>query len=707
VFEIAVALLVIGLPIMLATGRKERQRVIAASTGTFPIPDTPVTKHLTWRKAILGGALAFGALTAIVIAYSAMRAMGIGSIGTLQAKGLIKERQPILLADFESRAADTTLGPTLTEAFRVDLSQSKTVKLVDGQAVSDALVRMQKPASTTMKPALALEVAQREGIPAVVAGQIDAVGKSYVLSVRVLSAADGAALTAVRETATGDADLIPALDRLSRALRERIGESLVSIRTDQPLQHVTTGSLDALRKYTQAVRLSDTGDEEGAIPLLREAVAIDTGFAMAWRKLSSLISNNGGSTELSAAAATRAYQHRDRLPELEKQAATASYFDFADHDPQKAILAYRAMLTIDPDNDIALNNLSFALTNTGQYAEGESLAVRCMNRGQFANCPFHAVRAQLLQRRLPAAESTLTRWRRASPNDPNARWVAIGIASWRGDYEAADERSRELAESQKGSPYWLSVAAHTTASIAGVEGKIARAEEQMRHAADLNESRGALDQYLIEMMRLARFDFRSRNHAADAIALVDSALAKHPLATMDANDRPYSEVAITYALLGRIDEAQRLVSERDRAVSPGMEKGDPDRFTAAGQIAFAQGRYAEAVTAFQASLPENLCTNCGLFNTAFAYAKLNQPDSARVYYERYINEGGTFRIFGDANFLPASYQRLGEIYEAKGDRKRAVEYYGKLVALWKNADPELQPIVKDAKERVARLSGER
>ena len=61
-------------------------------------------------------------------------------------------------------------------------------------------------------------------------------------------------------------------------------------------------------------------------------------------------------------------------------------------------------------------------------------------------------------------------------------------------------------------------------------------------------------------------------------------------------------------------------------------------------------------------------------------------------------------MFGDAINLAATYQRLGELYETKGDRKRAVECYEKLIALWKNADPELQPRVADARQRLARLT---
>jgi tetratricopeptide (TPR) repeat protein len=54
--------------------------------------------------------------------------------------------------------------------------------------------------------------------------------------------------------------------------------------------------------------------------------------------------------------------------------------------------------------------------------------------------------------------------------------------------------------------------------------------------------------------------------------------------------------------------------------------------------------------------------------------------------------------------LAGSYKRLGELYEARGDRQKAMLYYTKFVELWKNADPELQPKVAEVKKRLARLT---
>ena len=39
-----------------------------------------------------------------------------------------------------------------------------------------------------------------------------------------------------------------------------------------------------------------------------------------------------------------------------------------------------------------------------------------------------------------------------------------------------------------------------------------------------------------------------------------------------------------------------------------------------------------------------------------------------------------------------------------GDTAKALEYYGRMVELWKNADPELQPVVQDVKKRIAALT---
>ena len=63
VFWGAGVLLAVGLPIMVVTGMRERRRAIARTTAAHEaLPETGVSRWLTWRKALLGGGLAFSGL---------------------------------------------------------------------------------------------------------------------------------------------------------------------------------------------------------------------------------------------------------------------------------------------------------------------------------------------------------------------------------------------------------------------------------------------------------------------------------------------------------------------------------------------------------------------------------------------------------------------------------------------------------------------
>ena len=83
-----------------------------------------------------------------------------------------------------------------------------------------------------------------------------------------------------------------------------------------------------------------------------------------------------------------------------------------------------------------------------------------------------------------------------------------------------------------------------------------------------------------------------------------------------------------------------------------------------------------------------------------------QADSSLHYWEGYLKT--TWGIPNiDANSLPLAYRRLGELYEQRGNREQALDYYGRFVDLWKGADFELQSVVTEVKNRMARLAGER
>ncbi len=699
----AVVLLLVGLPIVVATGLVERRRGVARAIGA-PAAVGP-SRWLTWQRTVAGLGLAFGALGVGAAGYMAMRLLGIGPVGTLVASGVLKNRESLILADFENRTADSTLGPSLTAAFRVDLSESPTVRLMDGAAIAEALRRMERRATTPLDPGLAREIAQREDVKAVVRGEIDPLGRGYVLSASLIAAADGHVLTALRETADNDAALIGAVDRLSRKLRERIGESLKSIRAAPPLEQVTTASLDALRRYSDGARAEQEGDWERAAASYRDATALDTGFATASWRLAVMLYDSRASDSAFAAAMTAAFRHRDRLPEIERYLAIGRYYEYyerADDGWHQATAAYRAVLERDPDNIIALNDLSRVLFEGRRYQEAETLAVRAMGLGRRIGPFINAALAQMGQGRYADAQATLDRFARIAPHNPLILAVSFTVAGSRGDYAAAERDLRQLRAEQRESAVWQAASSAGLAWLNEVRGRLGQAARDLADFMAVSEQRGVASSYVVGAIRRGLLDVRYRHRPLAGVTAVEAALGRHPLSSIPTLNRPYLALAAFYAEAGRPEAARRLLAEYERLVPERTRRGHPGRLTAAAAIALAEGRVEDAILGYRAWIEQAENPADGLFELATTYERAREPDSALAVYERSVTAPGVrapLVLFDpvDARAFAATLQRLGALHRARGEHAKARDYYGRFVDLWKDADPELQPIVAEAR----------
>jgi tetratricopeptide (TPR) repeat protein len=104
--------------------------------------------------------------------------------------------------------------------------------------------------------------------------------------------------------------------------------------------------------------------------------------------------------------------------------------------------------------------------------------------------------------------------------------------------------------------------------------------------------------------------------------------------------------------------------------------------------------------------PVNECTACLPAALGRAFDQANMPDSAIAYFETYLATPALDRTVMDRDpmLLAGVYRRLGELYEARGDRMKAVAYDTRFIDLWKAADPELQPELREVRARLARLT---
>jgi tetratricopeptide (TPR) repeat protein len=194
---------------------------------------------------------------------------------------------------------------------------------------------------------------------------------------------------------------------------------------------------------------------------------------------------------------------------------------------------------------------------------------------------------------------------------------------------------------------------------------------------------------------------------------IDKSLAAYPMQRLAAADRPYFRAAQAYAIAGRPEKGRAILAEYQRNITDTarLRLQAPAYHHALAEVALAEHKPLVALAEFRRSdvasdgYAAGECAPCAAFDLARAFDQADQPDSAIAMYERYLatpfwDKLGTI----DAIALAGTHKRLGELYEARSDRQKAIAHYSQFVDLWKNADPDLQPRVAEVKRRIVRLS---
>jgi tetratricopeptide (TPR) repeat protein len=715
VFPFALLLLLIGLPIIVATAMVQgRYAAAIASAQTAPVDSQqpappmpePATHHklFTWRNAVMGAGLAIVLLIVVTSGFMFMRNRGIGPVGSLVASGMLAEQAPIVLAQFES--PDPSIGSAATEALRIDLSQSDVVALVDPASLTEALARMERSPDAKLTLEMAREVAVREGYAAVIAGEITAVGNGYVLTSRIVDAASGQTLASDRQSAANADEIIPAIDRLSAKMRERIGESYSDLRADDPLDQVTTGSLEALQKYSEAIEIFEAGgDESVGNALLEEAVELDPGFAMAWRKLG--LTRTGGRARR-IEAMERAFEARDRLTERERLHTEAIYYSQISRDYQASITAYERLIELDPNDDWALNNIGVVYDeDLGDYALAEQYYERANAADSSNVLSFrNAARTEINQGKLDEAETSLDRIFGMFPNDRTAAGLRVSLETNRGDYAAA-QAAAERFDDLPSDPAVLMSKTGWLASIAATQGRLVEAEALAIESARHHEESGRSSPMLSMAQVLVWVDLNVRGDTVRAAARLAEYMESDGFHDSDPLSRDYSDVLVLLASTGSREDVESMIAEFESEVPDEYRQDmDDDYLDWEGTLLTREDRHAEAIALY--TQRENRgCSLCRYMPLAHIFDAAGARDSAIAYYESYVNAFAAYRAFWDGNLLGPSLERLGQLYDETGDLDNAALYYARFVELWAEADDELQPRVQAAQARLDEILRER
>ncbi|HEY0672898.1 MAG TPA: BTAD domain-containing putative transcriptional regulator [Longimicrobiales bacterium] len=656
-------------------------------------------------------------ITAVVL----LPTLGAYVVRTADDASEFRMSNGVVVADFVNRTNEAHLAAAVTVALNIDLAQSTAIRVAAAPHVGAVLARMGQDTVTLLTEQLAREVAVREGLKAVLRGEVVAVGSAYLISAQLITADSGRVLLSTREKASDANDVIAAVDRLSERLRKKMGDSLRGARANKPLEAVTTGSLEALKLYSaglRAVRYSDTGDgrtsgglparvrpDDRAISLFEQAIAHDSTFASAYRILGVHLYWLDDQRSRVRELLTRAYGLRHRLTERERLHTEGTYFHLVTAEYDRAIACFEQLLELDAKDVVAIQNLGFLYFRRQDFARAVEMYERDWTlRGGVPAMLY--ISALLGAGRVERADSLLEYF--AKLDSTGGLWHAelIRIRAGRGDLAAVDTllpRMRALAAN--GEPSIRYQAKRMTALW-----KIWRGSYREGVAMLQGPSRATS---LGLELSLARFEVYVLHDSVRARKRLDAALVRIPPESLPAADRPYVFLANVYAHAGdhkRAAEFQRL--SRWTPLPYTFAAAVPYRFyTVEALGAAANGDIHRAREVMAAVDREAGCTyetQWRHLNRAKMEEMAGDADSAIAALERLVAEPeckltlSWSDLWGPVTQAHA-HERLAQLYDARGDSARAALHYAHFIALWPDPDPELRPRWRSAKKRLAEL----
>jgi eukaryotic-like serine/threonine-protein kinase len=602
----------------------------------------------------------------------------------------LTEQDTILLADFDNKTGDAVFDDALKQGLAAQLQQSPFLNLLPDSKARQTLRLMNHPPNERMTRDVAREVCQRQELKALVAGTIAKFDRNYSLALEVVNCQTGDTIALTQAQADGKDQVLSALSHAASDLREKLGESLTSIKKfDVPIDQLTTGSLDALKAYSLAFDRSNKGKYFESVPLFRHATELDPNFAYAYALLAGnyIILNQ---PRHAADNAARAFALKDRLSEREKLYVT-NYYDVAvTGELDKSVEDLEVYKRTYPEDFRPPGNLSLTYSLLGQFEKSEGEARESVRLNPNISAWNVTLGTALIRLdRFGEAKKTFEGALQLNLDDARIHSGLYQIAFIDHDATAMQEQldwARGLPEEY--------FAADLQTSTAAYLGQWRQAQDSGRRAIELAgrvDVKEVAGRYAAEQSLRAAVLGRceqTRNYNTQSLAL-------------ERNQVTLSRVALSQALCGD-GQAQTLIDE--------LNKQRPGDTIVNGlwlpvihaAIELTHGNAAQAVESLEpARAYEPAAEFWPQYIRGLAYLKMNKGTEAAAEFQRILDHRGGAPL---SILYPLANRGLADAAFLSGDQAVARRTYEDFLAQWKDADDDL-PVLIAAKTRLANLKG--
>jgi serine/threonine protein kinase/tetratricopeptide (TPR) repeat protein len=646
-------------------------------------PSTQVRTAITrdWRF-VIPAAVVLGAIVSAALYWRSTKAHAL------------TEKDSILLTDFVNTTGDSVFDGTLKQALAVQLEQSPYLNLVPESRIQEALRYMGRPSGERITSDVAKEICLREGVKAMLTGSIASLGSHYVITVGAVNAQTGDSLAREQVEADDKEQVLKSLDKAASSLRQKLGESLGSVRQfATPLQAATTSSLEALQAFSLGQAEHQKFNDEGAIPHLKRAIELDPNFAMALATLG-VAHNNVGDNRSAVGYIQRAFDVRDRTSEREKFYISSHYYGTSRRQLEKAVEIYEQWKQIYPRDAVPRDNLALDYESMGQHEKAvanASEAIRLDPKDRYAYQNL-AGGYQFLGRYDEAkavADQAI-----AQKVEPWTIYITLyALAFIRGD-EAAMRQEVERAQGKPQEPIVL---------ILEAEGECAQGRiKKGRASYTRSVSAAKIHDYK---------EFAANALAAEATCDSELGFLKEARQAMtaalslpDSRDSR-SIAAYVFAREGDAAQSQKLVSDLAKEWPFDTLLNQVWLPLAQATNDIQRNQPAEAIARLESAMPYEWggppsgAVYWPTYIRGEAFLKLRDGVKAAVEYQKILDHRG---IAPTSELYSLARLGVGRAYALQGDTPKARASYQDFFALWKDADPDI-PILKEAKAEYAKL----
>ena len=639
-----------------------------------------------WNRKLLAG---IGAAVLLVAA-----AVGTWLYRQSHPTAKLGEKDTIVLADFVNTTGDPVFDGTLKQALAIQLEQSPFLNVLSDGKVSATLKMMNRPADERLTHDVAREVCLRSNSKALLEGSISAVGTHYLIGLKALNCQTGDNLASAEAEAANRDNVLKRLGEAGDELREKLGESLISVkRFNKPLDEVTTSSLEALKAYSTGRSMQAAKGDAESVPYHQQAITLDPNFARAYAALGMAKYNLRESTAASENF-RKAFELRDRVSERERFYIEAAYYSFATGELDKANQVYRQWAQEYPADSAPHVNLSLNYLVMGQFekAAEEARAAITVSPASVAGYA-NLIDAYLALDRVDEAKAVYDQAMQHNFDNEYLREMRYDIAFLQNDDAEMRKQVQSATEVPGAAATLLALQADTDAYF----GKLKQARQTTQQVVSVAKRNGANE---TAGLWLASGAYREAlfGNAGEARQFANEALAVSP-----GRDVRIA-AALTFAETGDAAQAQKIADQLN-AESP-LDTIIQSYWLPAirATLALHKGDAKQAITLLEAATPyelgiENVSIMVPIYVRGMAYMKAGQPADAAAQFLKLLGHRG---LALSAPITALAQLQLARALAASGDKPAARRAYQDLLSQWKQADADL-PLLQQAKAEYDKL----